>query len=453
MHRATLRSVRCAAALSLFCAAAVFNHVAAQSSLPDLLKSAKEFDPTYRAAVAAAEASDQELAGAESLLGPRVTLSSSSFKTERTEESTNFLGQTQENDRKFSSRLTQIQARQPIYRHRDHVTIDQAQARQQAAREAFLAAEQDLQFRLLESWVDVLSSRELVLVYTQAVSAAQEQAAEAERRRTAGETGIQDLEQARARLMQSQAMLVEAKATLDISNQEFRHIAGPKAFVPDGVSIADIKTVQKSILSEQQLSEAVDKQNPEIRSARYQEDAARFERDKAKADYFPTLEAYVSASRGDNDTNTSIKDEQRIGLQLSMPLYTHGAISSAVAQADANFRRAQAQTQSAVLRIRLEAISAQSLVRVLEARMVSADRSAEAARLSLRAAQQGVKAGVSSRSEVAQALQDFLGAQRQRVTVRKDYMVAWLRLQKALAELEESKMPAYEQMFKVATKP
>jgi outer membrane protein TolC len=299
----------------------------------------------------------------------------------------------------------------------------------------------------------VLSSRELVLVYTQAVSAAQEQAAEAERRRTAGETGIQDLEQARARLMQSQAMLVEAKATLDISNQEFRHIAGPKAFVPDGVSIADVKAIQKAVISESQLSDAIDKQNPEIRSARYQEDAARFERDKAKADYFPTLEAYVSASRGDNDTNTSIKDEQRIGLQLSMPLYTHGAISSAVAQADANFRRAQAQTQSAVLRIRLEAISAQSLVRVLETRMVSADRSAEAARLSLRAAQQGVKAGVSSRSEVAQALQDFLGAQRQRVTVRKDYMVAWLRLQKALAELEESKMPAYEQMFKVVTKP
>ncbi|MEN9759071.1 MAG: hypothetical protein RL676_220, partial [Pseudomonadota bacterium] len=103
--------------------------------------------------------------------------------------------------------------------------------------------------------------------------------------------------------------------------------------------------------------------------------------------------------------------------------------------------------------IRLEAISAQSLVRVLETRIVSADRSAEAARLSLRAAQQGVKAGVSSRSEVAQALQDFLGAQRQRVTVRKDYMVAWLRLQKALAELEESKMPAYEQMFRVATRP
>jgi outer membrane protein TolC len=253
--------------------------------------------------------------------------------------------------------------------------------------------------------------------------------------------------------MQSQAMLVEAKATLDISNQEFRHIAGPKAFVPDGVSIADVKAIQKAVISESQLSDAIDKQNPEIRSARYQEDAARFERDKAKADYFPTLEAYVSASRGDNDTNTSIKDEQRIGLQLSMPLYTHGAISSAVAQADANFRRAQAQTQSAVLRIRLEAISAQSLVRVLETRMVSADRSAEAARLSLRAAQQGVKAGVSSRSEVAQALQDFLGAQRQRVTVRKDYMVAWLRLQKALAELEESKMPAYEQMFKVATKP
>ena len=437
-------------ATGVLLAAGLTTSVYAQSTLADLVRSAKEFDPMYRAAMAAAQASEQELAGAESLIGPRVTLSSSAFKTERTEESTNFLGKTLQTDRQFNSRLTQIQARQPIYRHRDHVSIDQAQARKEAAQQALLAAEQDLHFRLLESWVDVLSSRELVLVYTQAVAAAEEQATEAERRRKAGETGVQDLEQARARLVQAQAMLLESRATLDIANQEFRHIAGPKAHVPEGFTIADLRAFQRTALNEQQLSDAVDAKNPEILSARHQEDAARFERDKAKADYFPTLEAYVSASRGDNDTNSSIKDEQRIGVQFSMPLYTHGAIGAAVAQADANFRRAQAQTHSTTLKIRLEAISSQTLVRVLETRMSAADRSAEATRLSLRAAQMGVKAGVSSRSEVAQALQEFLGAQRQRVTVRKDYFMAWLRLQKALAALEEPAVVQYEQAFRLA---
>lgn len=442
-----IRPLQGFASLCIFLALGMAQPAFAQSVLGELIRTAKEFDPTYRAAVAAAEASDQERMGAESLIGPRITLSSSATKTERVEESTSIFGQTRQTDRQFNSRLTQIQARQPLYRHRDHVSIDQAQARQQAALQALAAAEQDLHFRLLESWVNVLSFRELILIHSQQVVAAEEQAAEAERRFRAGETGIQDLEQAQARLEQAQAVLIESRTSLDISNHEFRHIAGPMAYVPEGFSIAELKAAQRVPLAEQQISEAVDSKNPEILSARHQEAAARLERDKAKADYYPTLEAFASASRGNNDTLFSIRDEQRLGVQLSVPLYTHGAIGAAVAQADANYRRAQAQTHSTTLRIRLEAISAQALVRVSEIRISASDRSLQAARASLRAAEQGLKAGVSSRAEVAQALQEFLASQRQRVTLRKDYFIAWIRLQKALAALEETAMLQYEQWF------
>ncbi len=406
-------------------------------TLTDQFLAARQFDPQYLGAFAARDAAEQGLAYAESAFGPKVSLSGSAFRTNRVEESTNFLGRRTETNREFNSTNAQIQARQPIYRPRDSVARDQSMAQLESAQSVLQFAEQDLAFRLVGRWIELVAAQETVDLLTSALQASIEVTTEAERRLKAGETSIQEVDLLRARMMQAEAQLIDAKAQQEIAARALKDIAGPRARVPQNLSVKGLNQLPHRLYLEDELISLLEEKNFEIQAARFLEESALLERDKAKSDRKPTLDAYVSASKGENDSVSSVKDENRIGLQLSMPLFTSGALSAVIAQAEANYRKAQAQTKATSLRIRSEALSANVNLASLVTRIAAADRSAKAAELALTAYQKGLKAGVNSRAEVAQAMQDLSSAQRQQILVRKDYGVAWLKLNQLLSGFDE----------------
>lgn len=421
--------------------------ISAVNSRPGILEhfyAARKYDPQYLAAFAARDAAEQGLALADAAFGPKVSLSGSSFRTNRVEESTNFFGQKQEKGREFSSHLAQIQARQSIYRSRDHKTSLQAIAQAESAQSVLQYAEQDLAYRLLNRWVEVLAAREQVIFATEALTAANEYLKETERRQKSGESTIQELDLAKARAMQSDAQIAEARAQLEVAEILLADIAGPGARVPNALSIKGLNTLKHSRFSDQALMDLIEEQNFEVIAARFQEEAARLEREKASADRKPTLDAYVTVSKGENDSVSSVKDESRIGLQFSMPLYMSGAIDAAVAQADANYRKAQAQARATLLRVRSEALAANNSLLALGSRVVAADRSAQAAALVLQAQERGLRAGINSRAEVAQSRQELISAQRQQVAARRDYFTNWLKLQQTISSFNDPMLASIE---------
>ncbi len=415
--------------------------------LVDHFRSARTYDPQYLAAYAARDAAEQGLVAANSAFGPKVTLSASAFRTNRVEESTNFLGKTTDNNREFSSRIAQIQARQSVYRERDNRTQDQAIAQLQSAQSILQQSEQDLGFRLVGRWIEVIAARELVDLYTQSLAAAVESVAESEKRFKSGEGSLQDVDLAKARLVQIEAQLTDSKAQLEVAQLMLKDIAGPKAEVPSTFQLSGLAKISHDRKPELVVVDEVDTKNFEIQAARYQEEAARLEREKASADRKPTVDVYVSASKGENDSVSSVKDENRIGVQFNMPLFTSGGLEAAIAQAEANYRRSQAQTRATQLRVRGEALSLNGLLTALSVRVAAADRSARAAALALEAVQKGLRAGVNSRAEVAQANQELIGAKRQQIQIRKEYGAAWLKYQMLLARFEEPFLAQIETQF------
>jgi outer membrane protein TolC len=305
-------------------------------------------------------------------------------------------------------------------------------------------AEQELQFRVTGRWVEVLAARELITIGEAALTASIESLTEIERRFRGGDATVQDVQQARARAIQTEAQLMDAKAQLDIAELNLRETVGPEAAIPLSFSVRGLSALRFVRMSTDVLFGQIEERNYEIISSRFQEEAARLEREKASSDRRPTLDAFVSVMKGNSETLTSIKDENRIGLQLSVPLYTHGAIGAAVAQADANYRKAQAQTRAVMMRLRSEALSANGTLDSLAIRVAAADRAAEAAGITLRAQQQGVKAGVTSRAEVAQATQELLAVRRQQVQVRREFAASWLKLQQILSGFDESTLDHIE---------
>lgn len=409
---------------------------AQSATLVEHFERAKQFDPTFVAARASFEAAQQATNAASAMLGPKVSLSVSAFKNERVEETRNVLGQTVDFERDFTTKNAIVQARQPLFRKREFLGVDQAQAQESAAEKLFTFAEQDLHARVVSAWIDVLAARTLVSTYGEAYLAAQEIAAEADRRKRGGEGTVQDSEQAKARVSQAEAFLEDARARRDIADQALRHIVGQDAAVPANLSMAFFQSLPIAFKSEVEIVDRVEQVNAELASARFQDEAARIERDKAKSDRWPTVDAIASKSKGKNDSLLGVKDEQRIGVQLNVPLYTFGAIDASIAQADANYRRLLAQTQSTRFRVKSDALKAFNSLRALQVRVRAADQMSDASTILLKAQRIGVQAGVASRAEVAQALTELLAAQRERVQMRKEYAVAWLNLQVAVAALD-----------------
>lgn len=403
---------------------------------------AKKFDPTFLSAISSREAAEQGIRSAESMLGPKVSLSVSAFRNNRVEESRNFLGESVDISRRFDTQNAVVQARQPLYRKRELLGVDQARAQEAAAGKVLLFAEQDLQLRLASAWLEVLSARALVSIFADAYLAAQEFLAEIDRWRVGGEATVQDVAQARARVIQFEALLEDARSRVAVADQSLTLIVGPGQTVPDGLQLGFFSELSIGFRSEGELIERVRQSNYEIASSQLQEEAARLEREKSRADRLPVVDAIASATRGQNDSLNFIKDEQRFGVQMTVPLYTHGAIESSVAQADANYRRLQSQTQAITFRAQTEAVSAFNALRSLQSRIRAVDRLAEAAEELLKSQQLGVRAGINSRGEVARSMTDRLTAQRDRVLARKEYAAAWLKLQSATGSLDAPSLQA-----------
>ena len=88
---------------------------------------AREIDGPYRAAVASKEAALQALEYASAALGVKVSASATSFYTDRTEQSVGASGST-ELHRNFGSSQVYLTAKKPLYRKRDTLTVEQAEA-------------------------------------------------------------------------------------------------------------------------------------------------------------------------------------------------------------------------------------------------------------------------------------------------------------------------------------
>ena len=412
----------------------------AEEGLFQQLNQAKEIDPQYLAVRASREAALQGVDVARSAFGPKVTFSASAFRVDRIEQSRNFLGETVNNANSINSQNVQIQARQSIYRQRDWAARDQAMIQLEGAEALVDFAGQDLTARLIDSWIAVIAARDLVSLYQATLRAAGEIRSESESRFKAGEETVQDLELARARFEQAFAQLEDSKARLEIAEIGLRDLAGPKARVPDRFTLRGLTRLDQAQYTEQQLVAEIEQKNLEVISARFQEDAARLEVEKARSDRLPTVDAFAAVTKGQNDQIFNIRDENRIGLQLSVPIYTHGSLGATIAQADANYRKAQAQTRGALLRARTDGLSAHASLAPLMAKVMASDR-AFAAGLSLqRATQLGVKAGVNTRADLARATQELVATQRQQIENRREYVSVWLKLQRSLSALTEPQM-------------
>ena len=188
-----------------------------------------------------------------------------------------------------------------------------------------------------------------------------------------------------------------------------------------------IKNLPQSIEDAWRLAE---QQNPNVNSALYREEVARFAVDKVRGELLPEINLEASfAHREDPNSFFDKQESANIAGRVSIPLYDGGEVRARVRQAKhTHVSRIQEIEQS---RTETQANVTAAWSRLMAARaQVTSDRiQVEANRLALEGVREEEKVGQRTLLDVLNAEQEYLSAQIELISTRHKQVVASYELQ------------------------
>lgn len=413
--------------------------------LRDAWEAALQNDATIRASRAAAEAGRERVPQARSQLLPNVSASFTRNYNDLTTRGRNVLGQATTTSDDYWSSSRMLSVRQPLFRPALRAQLRQAEAQVRDTEAALVGDEQDLVVRVGETYFDALLAREQ-LTLVQSLKRMTTVQLDAARKSFAAGSGTRtDIDDAQARLDMTLAQELEAQQNVDFTRRKLDVLTGR-----NGEPLADLD-VSRFVAGAPQPAQLDDwvtrawSQSPDLHQLQAQLDAASEEISRVRADHLPTLDAVAQWAKTDSDNVNSVNtryDQKSIGLQLSVPLYSGGYVSSTVRQALATQTRVHEQMEATrrdievrIFREFREVTEGVARIRALEQAVASADQAVLSGRKSF-------EAGVRTTLDVLNAEQQRTSALRDLAQARYTYLVALLRLHALAGDEQQENISA-----------
>ncbi|MBH1976931.1 MAG: TolC family outer membrane protein [Comamonadaceae bacterium] len=394
-------------------------------------------DATIRASRAGTAASRERLPQARAQLRPNVTFNAGRNYNDLTSEGRNMLGQPSRSETEYYSGNQTLSVRQPLYRPYLTAQLRQAQAQVEDANAILERDEQALVVRVGEAYFEALLARDqlnLVLAQKETYST---QLDAARKGFAAGSGTRTDVDEAQARLDMTVAQELEARQNMEFTRHRIAVLTGQPVEDLAKLDVERFMPMEPVPASVDDWIGQAEQSSPELQSLRAQLETARQEIEKTRAGHLPTLDAVAQWARTNSDSVTSVNsryDNKTIGLQLSVPLYAGGYVSSTVRQAVATQERVQemleATRRDLGVRVHREFRGVTEGVLRIKA-LEQAVHSAEQAVVSNR---KSFQAGSRTTLDVLNAEQQKTMALRDLAQARYLYLVSRLRLQSLAGE-------------------
>ena len=350
-----------------------------------------------------------------------------------------------DSDTESTTRGTQVQLSQMVYDRGNFTRHKSAKALSQAADFQLAASGNDLTTRTSASYFNVLIALESLAAAEAAETALKKQFDYASKRLEVGLAPITDVHEARAQYDSARANTILARnavedsyqALAEITGQQVRNIKGlPKDYQP---SMPEATGVENWVTT------AVEN-NPALRAKDLQVQSTEADVETARAGHWPRL--YLSGSYGDSETwgDRSVLDTTRdidsrsfgpaVGLTLSVPIFSGGAVQSGVRQALARRDVAQdelEQQKRALVRNTRNAyqtlVASISEVEARRLALVSAQAAYDASQV-------GLEVGTRTVLDVLQNQNNLFTAQLEFARARYNHLQSRLLLEQAAGTLD-----------------
>jgi outer membrane protein len=424
--------------LALNLAAGPVMGTAQAANLSEIHQLARDNDPSYAAAREAYRAGLEALPQGKALLRP--TLSLSGYLRHNDVETTT---RTDYQSSGYSLSLTQ-----PLYRKQNLEGYEQAKLAVLLAEQQLSRADQDLVLRVAQAYFDVLLAQDNLASAQGQKQAFAEQLAQARKSFEVGAATIVDTHEAQARYDLATSQEIAALNDLEVKRRALEKLIGREAPTLDR-----LKDATRMPLPTPNDMDAWVKQAQEnslaVLTSQTALETARREVERQRGGHYPNLD--LVASYSDNrKSNLGAVDSRAgvVGLELSLPLYQGGAISSRVRQAVANQEKARYDLDNARRESALNArqaflgvVSGDARVKALEQALVSSESQLKSTKL-------GLEVGVRTRVDVLNAQQLVYATQRDLASARYQTLLAGLQLKAAAGTLGAEDLKALDALLK-----
>lgn len=401
-------------------------------------EAALEFDPKYRSAREEFEGSKEYRVLGRSNLLPQVSASAyrnhNRLKSDVAQPTLTDASARGRSDRAYFSDNASLQLRQPLINFDALARWRQGDLQSLYGEALFALRGNELILRLSEAYTNVLMASEQLRLARSQVDAFSEQVAASERLFKLGEGTRTDVLEAQSSLKLGQAQVIEGQAALDSARASLVAITGPTAQALPVWQAEKFKALDLQLHTLAEWEDAAKRHSIEIAARELSVRVAQEEVSKAEAGHKPRLDLVAGLSNTGSDNVNTVGSNYRqkyYGLQLSVPLYSGGAVSAQVRQAVAGAAKAQADLDdtrgSVIVELRKQFAAVEGGALKVEA----LESAAESAALQLDATRKSVTAGARINLDVLRALQQQTSTARDLSQARFNYALAWLRLRSA----------------------
>ncbi len=403
-------------------------------TLEEALARTYESSPQLLAIRARLRATDESVAQAVSGWRPTVTVTADVGKrhSDSSGGSSSSSGAQNRTPRGGSLAVTQN-----LYRGgRTMAEISRSENQVQAERARLLDTEQSVMLQAATAYMNVVRDQAVLELNINNEKVLKRQLEAARDRFRVGEVTRTDVAQAEARLSRATADRVRSEGDLVSARAVYRNVVGDwpgtlKAAEP----LAGLPT------SEEEAVNLARGNAPSVFAAQFDERAARDDVRVNRSDFLPVLDLEGSLTRRDEASSTSSRSEvAAMSLELTVPLYQAGGVSSRVRQA----MQVAAQRRNELDRAIRDSVErgsrAWEALETARAQIKSFTSEVRASTIALEGVEQEAAVGSRTVLDVLDAEQELRDAKVNLVRARRDEVVATFDLRAAVGELTARKL-------------
>ena len=424
----------------LFLIILLSGHLTAENLL-DIYNEALENDPTFKAAEYSYLADKEIIVQGRAALLPSITLSGSTYWNEYYQDD---VLQQEYNSFSKSARVSQ-----PLFRLDTWFNFKRSKSLTNAAEAEFAYEQQNLILRTAELYFGVLRAIDNLNAAISEEKAIKKQLDQAQQRYEVGLSAITGVQEAQLAYDLSKAARINNEGNLFSAREALNALIGREIFSLDELG-ENLQISSPFPNSKEDWVNLALKNNYQLKASYLRKDAAKSNARSAASNHLPKIDIVGSGS--DSETNQfnyegfsingqgipvpAVTGRRNYAIQLSVPIFQGGAVSSRRKQAYSQYNQADENTLFTERRIIQEVRSQFSNVNTLVANVNAQKQAVISATSALEATQVGYKVGTRNIVDLLQAEKNLYSAEKNLANAKYDYILANLRLALAAGTID-----------------
>ncbi|MGR5067923.1 outer membrane channel protein TolC [Vibrio alfacsensis] len=405
-------------------------------SLTEIYDLAKQNDPQLLSAAAQRDAAFEAITSSRSALLPQINLTAG-YNLTRGDTDLDSVRNNRSNDKNTLS--AGVGLSQELYNRTSWITLDIAEKTAREADASYAATQQGLILRVSQAYFEVLRAQDNLGFVRAEKAAVGRQLEQTKQRFEVGLSAITDVYDAQAQYDSVLANEILAQNDLLNSYEAIREITGQEPKTLDQLDTKRFSASPSNTPINALIDEAKSK-NLSLLSTRIAQDIARENIALASSGHLPTLSLdggynYADISQSDDSDGTT--NNFNVGVNLAVPLYTGGKITSLTKQAEFNYVSAsenlEKEYRSVVSNVRAQNNNINASIGALKAY----EQTVISAKAALEATEAGFDVGTRTIVDVLDSTQSLYNANKNLSDARYNYILSVLQLRQAVGTLSE----------------